>query len=222
MNRSSNQMAEAADLPDRAYQRPDGLGFRYGGRDFEGFADRAGLPRHIRAQVARWASALGSISNEQAGLLVDVPVPRVETAREELVTILDNETQLLEDLSFVQALELLEPELQERILRPQVILEREFVWPLGVADAARVLGSVSQNQLRDWDTAEICQPVRWGAGAYRGYFRSHLVIAAEVKRLLDRGVGIDGIREALNPSPELRAVQAVHAALAEVEEPIPA
>jgi DNA-binding transcriptional MerR regulator len=95
---------------------------------------------------------------------------------------------------FQAILGLLSDDELSRVLRPHNILERDLAWPLTAGDAAKVLGSVSVNQLRDWDKADLIKPVRYGNGDYRGYFRSHLVQAFLVAKSLDAKWSITGIK----------------------------
>ena len=80
------------------------------------------------------------------------------------------------------------------MLRPHNILQRDLAWPLSAGDAAKVLASVTAKQLRDWDNADLVKPVRYGKGDYRGYFRSHLVLALLVSKSLDEKWSIPGIK----------------------------
>ena len=208
---------------DRAYQRPDGLGFRYRGETFDGFTDRPQLPLSVRVQVARWAVALDQASPSQRELM-SLPEDRLwprghdEAVREQLAHIFHREDDLLENEGFVGALMHLEPSVRNRILDPQAVLGRyPLVWPLTVRQAAEVLGVVTENQLRDWDEIGACRAERWGEGSYRGYFRSNLVKAAMVREMLASGISLEAAAAFMRGElPQVvKDAQAIETAVAE-------
>ncbi len=183
----------------RARQRLDAPGFVFEGGTYDGFADRPQLPSEVRAQIARWAARDGSATAKQRALAGKRPVP--DRGPDELLQLLERESRLLEDDRFSLALSHLSQRERARLLRPQAVLRKDLVWPLSVREAAVVLSNVSENQLRDWDNAGVCRAARWGRGHYRGYFRSQLLLATLVSKLLQHGHRLDRIREELGIRP---------------------
>jgi DNA-binding transcriptional MerR regulator len=157
-------------------------------------------------------------------LLTQVPWNQ-DVARPELLDLLDRENQLLDEPSFSNALEHLSEEQRLRILRPHVVLQRTFAWPLKIKEAAQVLGDVTEHQLRDWDDAGICRAARWGKGRYRGYFRSQLLLARLIRNALAHGYGVERLREDLGLAEKpaaARDIVAVVRAVAREQEPLSA
>lgn len=202
----------------RARQLVDAPGFTYNGTRYEGFVDRPELPPEVRTQVARWAARSGTASAEQRSLAEERVAADVQP--DELLVLLDRESRLLEDDRFSNALGHLSARERARLLRPHAVLRRDVVWPLSVREAATVLSDVTENQLRDWDNAGVCRAARWGRGRYRGYFRSHLLLAVLVHKLLKQGYRLDRVREELGIRPRpVEADDLVAVATALTDEP---
>jgi DNA-binding transcriptional MerR regulator len=191
-----------------AIQLADRSGFWYGGQRYAGFHDRPELPLAVRQQIARWATSLGAASSQQRELAAMEPEP---ATRSELLSHLDAEDDLLSSPVFRRSMAALSADDQSRVLQPHMTLGKTFVWPLRAGEAARVIGTVSEKQLRDWDRLGLVRPVRWGAGKYRGYFRSQLLAALLVARALAAGWTVQRVREEIGMSaaPERAAVDAL-------------
>lgn len=206
---------------DRAYQRADALGFRYRGKEYDGFADDPGFPMAVRQQVARWAVATRAATHEQQVMADLSSVTRDEPVRDELLDVLDREEQLLDRPSFAASLEALTEDDRARLLRPHAFLERDFAWPLPIKDAALLVG-VSDKQLRDWDNEGVCPAERWGAGRYRGYFRSQLLIAMLIRTSLAEGYSLEQIRTDLGLRERPAAAEDLIALIRERKDLVPA
>jgi len=181
-----------------AFQLTSRPGFVFKGQEYEGFEDRPSLPIAVRAQIARWAVNVDTATEHQRELAKLEPD---EPVRHELLQLLAAEQAFLGSEEFSSALALLTPPQRDRLMRPHAFLERDFVWPLSIRDAARVLETISEHQLRDWDGAELVVARRWGEGNYRGYFRRELMSAWMVEALLKAGWSIAALRKRLGLDP---------------------
>jgi len=100
------------------------------------------------------------------------------------------------------------------------ILDRKLVWPLRPVDVEALFPHISSKQLRDWDVEGLVPAYRWGPGKYRGYFRSQLVLALLVERMLSAGWGIEHLKQAIGlvPEPQREAVEDLQAVVVERRE----
>lgn len=183
----------------RAYQNVEGTGFVFNRRRFEGFADHVQMPIQVRVQVARWAVARQVATAWQQWL---AELPLEEPARSELQEVAEKEDGFLESEVFRAVLGGMDVLTQGRVLRPEAHLGRSVVWPLSVADVERLFPQISAKQLRDWDTQKLVVAYGWGKGGYRGYFRSQLVTALLVERLLRAGWSVQRIKEEVGLAPK--------------------
>jgi DNA-binding transcriptional MerR regulator len=195
-------------LQDRAaFQLTSRPGFVFKGQEFEGFEDRPDLPLVVRAQIARWAVMNGTPSALQQDL---AKLPPVEPSRHEVLQLLAEEQAFLGTEDFTVALSLLTSRQRDRLMRPHAFLTRAFVWPMSIGDASRVLETISEHQLRDWDDQGLVPARRWGEGNYRGYFRRDLMLAWMVDSLLKGGWTVAALRQRLGLDPLPAQVEMLH------------
>jgi hypothetical protein len=147
-------------------------------------------------------------------------MPLDEPVRHEMSEVAEREDDFLDSVAFARIIERLSEEERIRILRPEAILDRKLVWPLRPVDVEALFPHISSKQLRDWDVEGLVPAYRWGPGKYRGYFRSQLVLALLVERMLSAGWGIEHLKQAIGlvPEPQREAVEDLQAVVVERRE----
>jgi DNA-binding transcriptional MerR regulator len=196
------------------YQKADGAGFTFEGRTYEGFKDHVHLPVPVRAQVARWAVAR-KVANGWQQWLAELPL--APTSTEEDSELARWEEGFLDSEAFKRILAGMDVPTQMKVLRPEGFLGRRVAWPLRVSEVARLFPQISAKQLRDWDWQGLVRACGRGKGNYRGYYRSQLVVALLVDKLLRAKWSMQRIKEVvgLEPNEMVEVAQDLKAVLLE-------
>ena len=178
-------------------------GFTYNHTTYESFSHRTFLPAPVRRQVARWAVERHVASPFQSRLarlsLDELVRPGFEAAS-------DQEDHLACTSEFGYVLEHLERSVRQRLIRPQDFISNA-TWPLLPIQVHALFPSISQKQLRDWESVGLITPQRWGKGRYRGYFRSQLIQILLISVLLQSSWGLSAVRDTMGLSPQSPATR---------------
>lgn len=195
-------------MDNRAHQQVDGTGFSFDGVRYQGFPDLPTDPKVVREQVARWAVAYGVAKGPQLKL---ARAARGAPPRSELLETAQIEDAFLDLPVFECLLQQLNEDEHLRLLRPEGFLGKLCAWPMTPGVVESLFPELTANKLRDWDNRGLIQAYRWGTGRYRGYFRTQIVVALLVSKLLAAGWTIDLLTQelAFAPNSERETIDAL-------------